>query len=71
MTDDFDDEEDSFGTDRPGGLDDDRDGCVLGERCCCPHPYHGAEECFDAEWAERYFADTGEQPKCDREGAKS
>jgi hypothetical protein len=26
-------------------------GCVLGERCLCPHPYHFPEECFDAETA--------------------
>lgn len=69
--DDFDDEEDSFGEDRPGGLDEDPGGCVLGEDCCCPHPYHGADECFSSEWAERYFAETGEQPSCcDRHEAK-
>jgi hypothetical protein len=42
---------------RHGDLDDRRDGCQLGDKCCCPHPFHSASECFDAEWAERYFAE--------------
>ncbi len=31
-------------------LQDERDrdeGCVLGDKCLCPHPYHASWECFD------------------------
>lgn len=63
--DDDDDRDDEFGEDRPGGLGDERrEGCVLGDRCCCPHMFHTSDECFDAEWAERYFAED-EQEKSD------
>lgn len=43
--------------------DDDRDdeGCVLGDRCCCPHPFHTSSECYTAEWAEQYFAETADE----------
>jgi hypothetical protein len=36
---------------------DDQDGCVLGDRCCCPHPFHGPDECFTPEDAEDYERD--------------
>lgn len=33
-----------------------RDRCVLGAECCCPHVFHGPDECFTAEMAEAFFA---------------
>lgn len=32
--------------------------CVLGERCLVADPFHTSDECFDAEWAEAYFAES-------------
>jgi hypothetical protein len=56
---DEDDREDDY---EPDHLrDEDREGCVLGDRCC-PHPYHGPEECFTAEWAAEYFGDAQPAP---------
>lgn len=56
---DDDDDRDEYAAYGPGGLDDEyrKEGCVLGEKCCCPHIFHTSDECFDAEWAEQYFAD--------------
>jgi len=54
------DDDDDDRSERPGGLEEAREGCVLGERCCCPHPFHGSDECFDADWADRYFAEQDE-----------
>lgn len=36
-----------------------RDQCVLGDKCCCPHIFHGPDECFTAEWAAEYFGELG------------
>lgn len=33
--------------------DDQRAGCVLGERCLAADPFHTSDECFDAEMAEQ------------------
>jgi hypothetical protein len=41
---------------------DEEDGCVLGDRCLCPHPYHGADECFDLEMAQAMDAELAEVP---------
>lgn len=47
--------------------DDDllRDRCVLGAACCVADPYHSSDECFDAEWAEAYFAEAAESETAD------
>lgn len=55
IDDDFDDEEDTR-----DGWDDDRDddrdrGCVLGKECLVADPFHGSDECFDAEMAQNFF----------------
>lgn len=59
----YDDRDDDGDDDRDDFYDDDRsDGelrfhCVLGERCLVADPFHSSDECFDAEWAEAYFAE--------------
>lgn len=40
--------------DGPDHDEDEANGCVLGNRCCCPHFYHGPDECFSAQDAERW-----------------
>lgn len=35
--------------------DDQRAGCVLGERCLAADPFHTSDECFDAEMAEAFM----------------
>jgi len=51
------DDEDRF--DACDGTDDnfERDRCVLGARCLVADPFHSADECFDAEMAEAFFAE--------------
>ncbi len=46
---------DDYETDSFPRVDDEREGCVLGNECCCPHPFHGAAECFDVAMAEAWF----------------
>ncbi len=57
----FEDDEDDDDRDDyyRGCVDDDNSqwSCVLGERCLVADPFHHSDECFDAEWAEAYFAE--------------
>ena len=50
----------------PDAVDEDLwEECRLGDRCCCPDPFHRPEECFTAEWAESYFEEQLEdRPLC-------
>jgi hypothetical protein len=34
-----------------------REGCVLGDKCVCPHPYHDSSECASAEDMEAWLAE--------------
>lgn len=52
---DYDDNDPPYDDREPPYDDDDRDRCVLGDACCCPHPFHGADECFDAEMAQSFM----------------
>jgi hypothetical protein len=41
------------------GGEEEGDGCVLGNECCCPHPFHSSSECFDVAMAEAYMSEPG------------
>lgn len=34
--------------------DEEDPGCVLGDKCVCPHPYHTSDECATAEMMEEW-----------------
>jgi hypothetical protein len=56
-------DEDRFWAEQDGSDDDDRDRCVLGAECCCPHPFHGADECYSAEMAEAFMRAESVRPQ--------
>lgn len=35
-----------------------REGCVLGANCIAADPFHSSDECWTAEMAEAYFAES-------------
>jgi len=53
-------DDDDWNDDPEYDYDDEREedpGCVLGDRCLCPHVYHFSWECFTAEDAERWMSE--------------
>jgi hypothetical protein len=33
---------------------EEEEGCCMPDRCLCPHPYHGPDECHDEQMMEAY-----------------
>lgn len=69
----YDDDEDDDRDDRDdweeirGRIDEENERwkCVLGERCLVADPFHSSDECFDAEWADAYFAEQNDAAPAD------
>lgn len=56
-------EPDDDGADHSSEGSDLSDRCVLGAACCCPHIFHGPEECFSAEDAEANWGAETDSPR--------